>query len=657
MEFIEQVGLVVRSFVLGVAGYLREEYAPGLVTLALSIALVVCCVAFWLQTRARVGAIRQLDKAIRKFSDEEALSAGFTELEQDIGHFRSAAGKKLAAVWGEFAETLIVQDDGGRPIYHNSVRPSAFFNLEDLGFGAGFWRHLPGLFVSIGLFLTFLGLVSALDAMASGNGGAIGAEQLNTLLTVASAKFIMSLSGLLCSIVFTVLLRIGLAEAEGAAHRLADGIEGRLSFLSLERLAADQLAAIRAQREFMQTLGHELVAELGRPLKEDIPKAISSSIELAMRPLLDQVGKAGTDGVGQMVESLSSRFTDDVGKALSDASAQLAKAGDRIAELSARMDQSSGKVGDELNIALARVSEAVAGIRDTLGEAAKDTGGTFNAGAEKLLGVMNQTLEGIRENTSAGAAAMSAAASDLRQAGEGFKQQLQDASMSGGQAARQSIEAAGAEIGRIASDASAKAAADILAPLDAIAVKMAGVVSQIAAASTDFRLLGEGVKSGADASALASTTFRAASQELATAAAPIRSAIGSMENSISALAESTQSVALTITRAADTTARSAADALVTAQAVLGSEQKAIENALGGIGVALDKLREQGARIDDIDGKLGRAFEIYTQQVSGAVDGMRQHVQELQQTMQPAIDTLKSVVESAEEFMPKSTRGR
>ncbi|PPE81509.1 hypothetical protein C3941_02005 [Kaistia algarum] len=653
MDLIQQIGRIVRSIVLSGAAYLREDYAPGLVTLALVAALLICCALFLRETRAHVAAMRRLNRAIRQFNDGEQLSARFDALQREINGFRSASGRKIAAAWNEFAETLILQDEGGRPIYHNSVRPSAFFNLEDLGFGAGFWRHMPGLFVSIGLFLTFLGLVSALDSMASGSGGTIGAEQLNVLLTVASAKFIMSLTGLACSIVFTIVLRFGIGRAEDVAHTLSAGIEERLSFLSLERLAADQLAAVRAQREFMQTLGHELVAELGRPLKEEIPRAISSSIETAMRPLIDQVGKAGADGVGAMVDSLSARFTDDVGKALNDASRHLAQAGDRIAELSARMDQSSGKVGDELNIALTRVSEAVGGIRDTLGEAARDTGGTFNAGAEKLLGVMNQTLEGIRENTSAGAAAMSAAASDLRQAGEGFRQQLEHASRTGGEVARGHIEAAGQELGRIASEASEKAAFEILGPLDEIANKMAGVVNQVAAASTDFRLLADGVRSGADASVLAATTFRAASQDLSTAADPIRSAIGGIQASVSSLAETTQSVGASITRSADSTARSAADALAAAQAVLGSEQRAIENALAGIGVALDRLREQGARIDDIDGKLGRAFEIYTQQVAGAVDGMRHHVQELQQTMQPAIDTLKSVVESAEEFIPRS----
>jgi len=646
MEFVLAIGHAVRFIVLNIAGLLRDEAAPGLVSLTLVIALAVACLWFWFGIRSRRHAIRWLDRSVRESTDEATFSAGLEQLKAAVeSGGRGKNRKRVAHAWREFAETLILQEDGNEPIYHNSVRPAAFFNLDDMGFGIGFWRHLPGLFVSVGLFLTFLGLVSALNSMVPEGGGTIGAAEMNTLLTVASAKFIMSLTGLLCSIVFTIVLRLGVHDAEAAAHRLADGLEERLSFLSLERLASDQLKSVREQRDMLKLFATELVAELGRPLKE-MPGAISSSIEQTMRPLLDQVGKAGTDGVGAMVEDLSTRMSEDVGRALGEASRSIQEAGDRIAKLSDRMDQSSSKVGDELNVALSRVSEAVAGIRDTLGEAAKDTGGTFNAGAEKLLGVMNQTLEGIRENTSAGAAAMSAAANDLRQAGEGFRLQVENAGQAG-------AEAAGLEIGRVTADATAKAAAEVLAPLDEIADKMAGVIGQMVSAGNDMRSFADGVKSGADASVLASNTFRTASQDLASAAGPIRASLGSVEATVSALSEATQSVANTVARSAEATARSAADALAAAQAVLGSEQQAIENALGGISVALDRLREQGARIDDIDGKLGRAFEIYTQQVAGAVDGMREHVHNLQQTLQPSLDTLKSVVESAEEFMPKS----
>ncbi|HEY8577760.1 MAG TPA: hypothetical protein VIL88_15655 [Devosia sp.] len=646
MDFLQSTGVAVRNAVLFVASGLRDPAAPGVITLVLLCALAASVVSFWLRNGSRVAAMRWLDKLVRQYPDDAALSGSLETLKAQV--FEEARGRdraKVAANWREFAETLIPQDDDGRTIYHNSVRPSTFFNLDDMGFGPGFWRHAPGLFVSVGLFLTFLGLVSALNSMVPEGGGTIGPSEMNDLLTVASAKFIMSLTGLLCSILFTVVLRHGLHRAEDTAHRLSDGLEERLAFLSLEALAAKQLKSMREQETLLKNFATELVAELGRPLK-DMPAMISESIGENLRPLLDQVGKAGTDGVGTLVQDLSSRMSEDVSRALGKASDSISEAGDRIAKLSDRMDQSSSKVGDELNVALARVSEAVASIRDTLGDAARDTGGAFNAGAEKLLGVMNQTLEGIRDNTSQGAEALSAAAASLRQAGEGFGKQIEDAGRTG-------AEAASRELSRVTSDATEKAASEVLAPLDAIAEKIEAVTRQVAAAGNDMRLFADGVKAGADASVVASNAFRAASQELTSAAAPIRSSIGSVEASVSALADATQNVATTVSRSAESTARAAADALSSAQAVLGSEQQAIENALEGIQVALQRLREQGDRIDDIDGKLGRAFEIYTQQVSGAVDGMRQHVQELQEKLQPGIDTLKTVVETAEEFIPRS----
>ena len=74
------------------------------------------------------------------------------------------------------------------------------------------WRQLPALFVSIGLLLTFLGLVAALEQTAQLLGSdstdaTATVRGLTTLLNIASAKFIMSLAGLACSIVFTVVLR------------------------------------------------------------------------------------------------------------------------------------------------------------------------------------------------------------------------------------------------------------------------------------------------------------------------------------------------------------------------------------------------------------------------------------------------------------------
>ena len=641
---------------LAAASLLRQEFVPGLVSLALLIVLVFCILRFALSMRNRVVALNSVAKEITSHKTVAELSARITDVDRNIARFGASGAKgRVAAAWHEFRETLVPHEEAGQVILRNSVRPSAFFNIEDLGFSAGFWRYVPTLFVSVGLFLTFLGLVSALESIVPAKGEVIGSDQLGTLLSVASAKFIMSLTGLLCSIVFTLVLRIGIAQTEAASHHVANEIEGRLSFISLEYLAIEQLSAVREQREHFRRIGLELVAELGRPLREDIPRAISSSIEAAMAPLLAQVGKAGTEGVGALVQDLSSRFTSDVSMALSSASDRLSEAGDRISQLSERMDSSSTRVGQELDGAVSRIATSMEVIQTTLTKAAESTGSVFSDGAEKLLTVMNRTLESIQDNTSIGAQALSSAAADLKQAGEGFRQQMDDAARDGGNVARASIEATGVRIASLTDELTSKAAQQLMSPLGEIAAQMQEVANQVAGASADLRILSDGVRSGADATVEAAGAFRSASRDLVDASSPVRGTAERMEGSLRQLADVTRNVAGTITRSAEATARSAADALASAQAVLSSKATAVAATLDGVSVMLDRLKGQGDRIDDIDVKLGKAFDSYTRQVAGAVDGMRHHVQELQERLAPALDTLQIIVDQAEQFAPQSVR--
>jgi len=652
LEALLSIGLRVRSVVLNIADLLRDEAAPGLVSLFLVLCLVLAISIFSYRVAGKRRALRQLRKEVRKYKDASELSRNIAELDQRIDNLaKRGPSLSVAEHWREFRETLVPYELGDEVVLRNAARPSVFFNVEDLGFGAGFWRIVPGLFVTAGLFLTFLGLVAALQALS----GQIDAEGLNTLLTVASAKFIMSLTGLFCSIIFTIVLRIGMSQLEDAAHTVSSSLEQRLSFISLEALAVEQLNAVREQREHFRAIGMELVAELGRPLREDIPLAISNSISTAMAPLLDQVGKAGTDGVGSMVQDLSSRFSDDVGKALGQASEKLAQAGERIGQLSERMDQSSGRMGNEMDAAVARVAQAVDDLRATMTASAEATGGAFSQGADRMLAVMNETLQGIRDNTGESARAMSTAAADLRQAGEAFKEQMEGASRSGSEAARERIEASGAEIARLTNELTSKASEQLLAPLGEISRQMDGLVTQVAGASSDMRMLSEGVRAGAEASVEAAGNFRTASQELVSAAVPVRATSERIEGSIRQLAESTQHVSTAVSRSAEATAASALEALDAAKQILGSEAKAIEAGLEGVSAMLERLKGQGDRLDDMDEKLGQAFEIYTTQVASAVDSMRGHVSELQGRLTPALDTMQAIVEQAEQFSPQSRK--
>ncbi|MDW9689389.1 hypothetical protein GOB50_31025 [Sinorhizobium meliloti] len=673
----QEIGSAVVASILGAANYLvKDAAAPGIVALGIVALLVIFTAAFSLEVSQRRKAVQWLKRQILNSSsgadfsrDIDVLSASIKE--GSVNKYR----RQLAAAWAKYKETLVPHEEDGKVILRNAVRPSMFLNPEDLGFGVGFWRIVPGLFVSGGLFLTFLGLIAALSTMAQG--AEINSGVMRQLLSVASAKFIMSLTGLFCSIVFTILLRSIYGRLERSIHELCAAVEQRLTYISLEALATEQLKATKEQREHFRLIGMELVAEIGRPLREELPAAIQSSIAGAMAPIVERVGKLGAEGVGDMVSGISDKLTDSIGIALTEASQKISDAGERLGLLADRLDQSSGRIGSEMEGVTERVAQAVEDLRSAITSTAEVTGGTFNEGAEKLLAVMNQTLEGIRDNTGEGARAMSAAAEDMRQAAASFKQEIETAARTGTEAAHERMKLASqqvssaigdagkdvanvfsrtsAEIARVAEEVSEKAGAGLLAPLAEIGSRLEGLVKQLNEGTTDMRRMADGVKAGAEASEKAASTFNGAAGTLVAAATPVKAVVDRMEGSIRQLTDSTQHAASTVSRSAEATAESAASALAAAKEILQAEAKSIENALGGVSLMLERLKGQGDRLDEMDGKLGQAFDLYTENVEKAVQGMFGHVRDLQDRLNPALDTMREIVEQAEQFAPQSRR--
>ncbi|MDF2372383.1 MAG: MotA/TolQ/ExbB proton channel family protein [Rhizobiaceae bacterium] len=676
MNIFISVGVLVRDIILFSANLLVYEAAPGLVALALIITLLIAVVLFWLRTARQSEAARWLRQLIAKSATEEDFCRDIAPLSASIDNGATTRSRRqLATAWNEYKETFVKHDENDTAILRNAVRPSTFLNVEDLGFTAGAWRILPGLFVTIGLFLTFLGLISALNAMSQDS--EINSRTMTVLLKIASAKFIMSLTGLFCSIVFTIAFRAMYGGVERSVHQLCKIIEDRLNYISLEDLAAEQLRATREQREHFRLIGMELVAEIGRPLREELPAAISNSISVAMAPLVDRVGKMGAEGVGNMVQGLSTQLTDKVGIALAEASQNISDAGEKIGQLADRMDKSSGRMGSEMEDVATRVAEAVEGLQNAMTETAETTGGVFTEGAEKLLSVMNQTLEGIRDNTGEGARAMSAAAEDMRMSAAAFKNEIESAAQSGSEAAQARMQEAGIEasghigsaglevaaafsrtgeeISHAAEAFSKKATRELISPIESIAAQLGDMVSKLQQGSTDMRKFSESVRAGAEASGNAATNFKEASGDLVGAATPIHSIVERMENSIRLMTDSTQHAASSVSRAAEATAQSAADALASAQEILGSEARAIEAALLGVSTMLERQKGQGDRLDDMDEKLGKAFETYTDEVAKAVDGMFGHVRDMQERLNPALDTMSNIVAQMEDFAPQSRR--
>lgn len=680
MNFFETIGTSVSRFIFWISSFLTEEQAPGLVSIGILIVLVAAGLLVGRSARRKLRALKWLDDQVRAAKDEADFAGQVNKITREAKKVRTRkAYTHITAAWDEFRETLIEDKSSDRVILRNSVRPSSFFNLEDLHFGPGFSRYMPGLFVTVGLLFTFLGLIAALQQI-TGLSDASPEDMrasLDGLLAAASAKFIMSLTGLYASIAFTILLRALTGWIEDRIHKLCAALESRLSFISLEDIAMEQLEIARGQKDSFMEIGTTLVAELGQSLNKEIPASISSSISSAMAPLMDKVGKAGAEGVGQMVDDLSSRFSEDVGRALSDASAQLSAAGDKIARLSDRMDQSSGQMGQEMEASVAKLTAAAEDLSARLASAAETTDGTLNAGADKLLGIMNETLEGIRRNTAEGADALKEAAGEMRASAGTFREELDAAATSGADAVQARMKTAGTEAETAISEAGRgmvdvvaqsgqellsasgdfreKIRADLVEPIAQVVDQMEAIADRLKDGSGQIATAAGHIKTGGEATRSAVETLTTASGDLQSATMPIRSSVERIETATNGLAASTSEAAEVVTRSSQETAENAARVLDAAKSALSAEQELITTSLGKLAEALDHMERQREQIDNMDEKLGAAFAQFAEHVRTSLDTFAEHVRKMNGELTPALETMREVVDQAEKFLPEQRR--
>jgi ABC-type transporter Mla subunit MlaD len=162
---------------------------------------------------------------------------------------------------------------------------------------------------------------------------------------------------------------------------------------------------------------------------------------------------------------------------------------------------------------------------------------------------------------------------------------------------------------------------------------------------------------GADAIQGASEGFRAASQSLTAAADPIRASHERIETTLRRVGDLVETVSETLMQNSASVAENAAHVLDTAQTALGTEREGIRRNLEATRAAIAQLSDEAEKLDKIDAMLGRALTQYNAQLEAALGSAQDHVSQMRDALAPGLDTLKSVVEQAEAFLPRQPRGR
>jgi hypothetical protein len=387
----KDVGVWVRDLILWLANIIVDEHWPGLISAFLVAALFLFMLIVWMISASRLRALKaaQILVTQKNGSADQELNLG--ALEASLNKSRSAPAKRLANAFSEFRETLLELGRGDNTKVRNSIRPSAFLNTDDLGYSLKGLRFVPGVFVSLGLLLTFLGLVAVLNTTQSMLNSEDSTAALQQLLRQASAKFIMSLTGLACSIALNIWLKLWSSSVERAAERLANTLERKMDFISLEGIADRQLRAIQEQTSDMKALNTHLIAELSAPLK----KVSESSLE-NIGTLVGKLSADITSGIGGSMDTVSER--------MESAANSLSSIGDTLTAAAGHFETALSSSTKTLEATLARleaVSDKLANASETVGEMAPIVLETIKEGNNANMRVAESATEMVHATKTA----------------------------------------------------------------------------------------------------------------------------------------------------------------------------------------------------------------------------------------------------------------
>lgn len=221
--------------------------------IVISVSLFVFAIALILDFRRKIyrPLERDIDEASGAFAnatDPESFATEYETVNELLGESRF-----LAPIWSEYRETITrATNDNGVEVIQNTKRPKDYFTADAISKQRGSMSSLdnwPNTFVGIGLLVTFLGLtVAVYDTAIAIQAASDDVEKvlraLEDLLTVASIKFLTSVSGIGCSILMNLSTKSMQSNINQKLNRLHDRIERCLEFLSLERLQKDTIDAI-----------------------------------------------------------------------------------------------------------------------------------------------------------------------------------------------------------------------------------------------------------------------------------------------------------------------------------------------------------------------------------------------------------------------------
>ena len=727
MSDLIQFGIYFEEFIKAAARLLATDGWAGLICWILLLFLILLS-GWYLSIQLKVYfVLRAAVNLVMRARDKEEFCKDL-EIRQSLNAFAEGKTKSFTKsfgrAWQEYAETLSDPEEGQLSV-RNTVRPHYFFNMEDLGQSSIRWRQVPGVFVSVGLLLTFLGIISAIGGLIEtelspvpykyfdetsasfttlnvkyrNKGGvtqyaiphpnpekkdillylkqdnpgksptefsvdmekgevkggswvtykaqlpSFDDQGMSKFLDSAKSKFLMSLTGLFCSIWFSVMFRITSGFTERKLHKFCDELEYRVLFQTPESIAIKQLTAITQQTVTLDKFNTDLAATISDALTINLPEALSKTLDPVIKQVMDSSGSS----VDTMVKGLGDSLHEKLNGSLNEIAATLTGVNTSLVSLSDSLGSSGESVAIEINKVITDLSASIGGIRDSLGKDAEETAQRRNEESEISQKALSDLLLKIEENTREGAKemkdaaeAISSAASNLKdsitQAGEQSAKDMSAMLNDVNESARGSMTTASAQMAEGMREASETIIAEgnqfkeglqgvIAGPIEELENALSNFSDQLKMSTSGLEQHGNTISSASLATNTASNALQGSADNLKDAANPI---LKSVQN-ISTINERISSVLQASANSMDQSKTAVND-------TLSSLRNAIER--------FDGIIDNAASIDQ---SLGAAFANIKTGLESSQNEMRRVQMEITDKMASGISSLAQVVEGIDEY--------
>lgn len=637
-QYILESGKIVKDFILYSSNVVASEESVGIVVITLLLAFLYLALRYIQQNGQKKRAINRVSNEVEKLKDQREFAKNFNDLDTTI-----AAGgtndfdRRVRRAWEEFAETLVMPDvEDEEPEVGNTVRPNFFFNSHDLGFDHGTWRYVPGIFVSVSLLLTFLGIIAAINGLKTFDDAA-----MKVFLDAAKSKFIMSLSGLFASILFTVLYRRQSASLEECITKLCDAIEFRVQFNTPEKIAADQLREIREQTSLLKVFGNDLGAQIG--------EAVSVTLTRDLAPVLDKVGNSAGAEVGGMVTELSEALNAKLNESLDEMSRTLSTINRTLVDVADKLTTSGSAIGEEMSKGIENLNTVIETARrqfEVDQEAAQVAREQNLVASQRAI---SDLLEAIESNTRDNTAQMNEAAENIAKAASGLSEAIVVAGTEVGIRATEAVDEMGAEANRRVTAAGTE-----------ITEGLAGVSGDFLKGLSEFQ-------ESLDASLVEpirtmASRLESSNRELERHASAIGQAAFSHEKATESVTNSTKSLEVVAKPLADSVERierinnAIRNSLEGSLSLMDASNSAVTASMEAMQDSIKEFKEIVDTADDLDERMGAAFEEIAAGLAQSQEQISRYSKEVSDKFGEGIQKIREVMDGINEFQPARQGG-